>query len=165
MPCRRRARAAVSVPRHGAVTRTEVSVPLPWSAQSREDFPDPLRPMTAVTSPECRSRSTPGTATHVAGVTDDDVPSGEHDVPVRGGDAGPFRMASRRATRRQGRDEAGAQVAAARRASRTDSGSGDHPAYRPSSTTGEVMSLSTMRSAGGPERTAPSAETCTTVSA
>ena len=55
--------------------------------------------------------------------------------------------------------------AARRRASRTESGSGDHPAYRPSSTTGEAMSLSTMRSDGSPERTSPDGETCTTVSA
>ena len=36
--------------------------PLPWRAHSREDLPQPLRPITAVTWPACRSRSTPATA-------------------------------------------------------------------------------------------------------
>ena len=58
MPCRGcRCRPAASC-QHGA--RGED--PLPCSAHSSEDLPQPLRPMSAVTSPGCRSRSTSLTA-------------------------------------------------------------------------------------------------------
>ena len=69
LPQRGRAARRRRMPRHrsaavGRVTRTvpEVSGPLPWSAHSRDDLPEPLRPMRAVTSPARRSRSTPATA-------------------------------------------------------------------------------------------------------
>ena len=37
--------------------------PDPWRAHSSDDLPEPLRPISAVTSPPARSRSTPRTAT------------------------------------------------------------------------------------------------------
>ncbi len=48
----------------GSPTETEPALrgPEPWSAQSREDLPEPLRPIRAVTSPPRRSRSTSRTA-------------------------------------------------------------------------------------------------------
>ena len=104
--------------------------PEPWSAQSSDDLPEPLRPMRATTSPRRRVRSTSRTATSVA-VADHDPGRGRTAGPAAGsgrtGGGGPS-PASR--SRRSG---------ACRRASRTDSGSGDQPASRPSSTTGGAM--------------------------
>ena len=107
--------------------------PVPCSAQSSEDLPEPLRPISAVTRPRPSARSSSRTATLRPWVTV---------MPLRG---------EGRAARPAARSRPGAMTAsvrARRRASRTVSGSGSQPAARPSSTIGGTTGESASSSRG-----------------
>ena len=136
----------------GVVIRTDPRDrgPLPCKAQSSEDLPAPLRPMTATTSPALTRRSTPRTACTRPWWTcrsraDRRDCAGAWAAAVTRADGGAADSTSRA---RSG--------AARRRASRTDSGTGRHPARRPSSTIGGATCESRRMSGGRPWTAAPS---------
>ena len=118
-------------------------LPLPCRVHSNEDFPEPLRPISAVTVPG-RSRSdTSCTASVDPWVTVMPRASRPPAVVDSASSAGGVPSRSRRPLAR-------------RRASRTVSGSGCQPAARPSSTRGGATGESVSRSAGN-TRTQPAA--------
>ncbi len=114
-PCRR--------PRRAPLWR----LPDPCIAHSSDDLPDPLRPISAVTSF--------GREIEVDAADRDDVAVADEHVagPQAVGRRAPHPGAPAAAF---GRRWSRATVARARRASRTDNGNGVQPASRPSSTTG-----------------------------
>ena len=102
--------------------------PAGWSAHSSDDFPEPLRPISATTSPAAQVEVDPAQR-------DARRRSARRARAPSSATVGPRGGRGRRAAarRRRGASRSGP---ARRRASRTDSGSGSQPARRPSRTTG-----------------------------
>ena len=121
--------------------------PEPCSAQSSDDLPDPLRPISATTSPAAQVE------VDVAG-----RPPRRRTAPTTpaGGTAPAPSESGRRRRAGRARPAGPAGRPARRRASRTDSGSGSQPASRPSSTTGGATGESASTAAGGPDTARPS---------
>jgi hypothetical protein len=130
-PTRARARRGTA----GGVDAGDVTVPpsrrpLPCSAHSSEDLPEPLRPMRAMTSPRAHVQVDVAHRHHVA-VADHHAPGARST-----GAAAPRRVTVRGS--RVGRAAASRSRSAAADGGRRapTAAPGDHPARRPSSTTG-----------------------------
>ncbi len=130
------------------------AAPVPCSAHSSEDLPEPLRPISATTSPAGRSRSTSRTASTAPyrTTTSRAVSTGARPGAGRRGRDGSPPEWTAAAPPGGGRRGPTAAAAPSRRS-------------RPSSTTGGATGESTSTSAGGPETAAPEPVSSTSRSA
>ena len=138
------ARRAGRPPRRRPRRGRSRACPVPCSAHSNDDLPEPLRPISATTSPLANSRSTSRTATTASWRTT---------MPRARSNGRPVRCAVEPRRWRDPSRALAAAVGAARRASRIESGSGSQPAARPRSMIGGTRRTCANIDRGSPTST------------